>query len=275
MNEIINPKAAENSPPKPGTPKWALRAAEDFLDQIQLINEVLDLSARGIGVVTAMPIAINAIAMAKGTMGSEDFENEKNRAGKLAELARREISSDFSILHAQASVSIWAGLECLVHDIVRDWVCNMPEMLSREPWANLKVRVGEYEPLDAEQRAAYLEELADQSVNGPLKQGLATVGLNGIVPDAVRKPLFELQQVRNVLVHRRGVADRRLCLACPWMNLQVGQRLLISHSAYTGYLDAVYNYTTELILRTGEYFGVPNMRKDSTPQLEAVEARGG
>lgn len=278
MTEPEKSERTEGRRRKSRAPDWALRSPRDFLDQIQLTNEVLDLSVRGTGMITAMPKAIAALAKADGAEGSRQFEGEQKRARDMAELAQREISSGFSILHSQAAVSLWGGLESMVQDLVRDWICNRPDILSREPWTNLKVRIGEYEALDKEQRAAYLVELADQSVGGPLKHGvgrfeelLRTIGLSGAVSEDVRKVLFELQQARNVLVHRRGVADRRFCDACPWMKLKPGQRVLITHKNYADYVTAAYKYTTELILRTGESFGVPNMREISIHSAGAKE----
>lgn len=44
---------------------------------------------------------------------------------------------------------------------------------------------------------------------------LALVELSGAIDEEHRKGLFELQQVRNVIVHRAGIVDRRLREQCP------------------------------------------------------------
>ncbi len=221
--------------------------------------------------ITTVPKAVFAISKAEGTSGSEAAKKQFAMASASAELAQREISSDFALLYALASISLWGSLESMVHDLVRGWICNRPEILSKSPWSNLKVRIGEYEALDTEQRAYYLVEMIDQSVSGPLKHGvsrfealLATIGLDGSVPDELRRNLFELQQVRNVLVHRRGIADQRLCKSCPWMKLKSGQPVSVGHKAYDNYVTSVLKYVMELIYRTGEHFGISNMRENSS-----------
>ena len=72
----------------------------------------------------------------------------------------------------------------------------------------------------------------------------------------MRKNLIELNQVRNVLVHRGGKADRRFNDACPWLGKAVGDPVTITHAAFVKYFESVSSYTVELIARVGVRFGV-------------------
>jgi hypothetical protein len=252
---------------KPHAPTWSLQALKAFLDHVHLLDEVLHLCFRGISMLRGSPGMVKAIAKAEGTLDSKENQEQLSSAQHMAALAQREIESDFAILHSQAAVSLWSSLESLVLDLVADWVRNQPEILNNEPWANLKIKLADYEAVDSEQRAAYLVGLVDQTVAAPVKQGvnrfehlLATIGLNGAVPGDLGKSLYELQQVRNVIVHKRSIADRKFCRLCPWMKLMPGQEVLVSHAMYNSYRDAVLEYVMELIFRTGEFFGVANMR---------------
>jgi len=251
-----------------------------FSDQFRINEEVLELCTRGIHMITSMPQALSALEHArevleKGHRPKEIIDKELAHAEALSQLAQREISSDFSILHSRALVFLWNGLESLVKDILRDWAVNRPEILTSEPWASQRVKIGEYESLDVEQRAAYLVELVDQSVGGPMKQGinrleklLEAIHLNGSVEEERRRGLFELQQVRNVLVHRAGIADRRLCELCPSLHLEPGTRVEIDRKKYRKYADSVGGYLTELIFRTAEAFGVSDVRERTSRHIK-------
>ncbi len=227
------------------------------------------------------PNIVRAIAKAEGTLGSGGSEKERVHAEKLSALAQRELGTEFAVLHAQSTVAIWSGFESMVKDITRDWICNQPEVLQKPPWANLKVRVGDYTSLDPEERAAYLVELVDQAVGGPLKLGatrfeklLETIGLDGAISDTTRHTVFEMQQVRNVIVHRQGIADRRFCLACPWTEFKDGERLIIRRARFITYLNAISGYTAEIINRVGEHLGIAMREGGDVDALTAPMSNG-
>lgn len=232
-------------------PAWALDAFKECGEHQQQLFDVLRLSKSSIQA---------AHVFAKGeppSTGLSEFVN----------LAKSEIEKDFPTLHSQGVVALWGSLEATMLDVVASWILNRPEVLHGEPWRNLKVRVGEYETLDSEQKAAHLTWAIDQHTNGPFKSGVGrfeclfeTIGLHGTVAEETRKGLFELQQVRNAIVHKRGIADEKLCKSCPWIGLKTGDAVLVGEKSYVSYYQTVQQYLAELLCRTGVVFGVPDAR---------------
>jgi hypothetical protein len=86
---------------------------------------------------------------------------------------------------------------------------------------------------------------------------LETFELHGQVPEQCKKKLFELSQVRHVVIHRRGKVDRKLADACPWLQLKRGDQIKISPKMWTEYNVAVADYVLELIQRVRVSFGFP------------------
>lgn len=136
------------------------------------------------------------------------------------------------------------------------------------------MKVGEYETLDTEQKSSHLASSIDQSMSGPLKGGatrfeslIETIGLKGAVSEEVRRGLWELQQTRNVIVHKRGKADRKFCEACPWLGLTPGTEICVTSQTFENYFVTAHKYVVELIYRTGEFFGVTNMRVNSSEEI--------
>jgi hypothetical protein len=260
---------------KAGAPKWSTAAFKEFINYQERLMEVLDLSSRGIDIVTSAPKMVKALAKAEGTTTTIEYKNQLAKAESMAKLAVFERDNDFPILHAQFVVSLWGSLETLVLDVVADWIVNQPEVLNTAAWHNIRVKVSEYETLDTEQKAIYLASSMDQMLSGPLKGGvnrfeslMETVGLKGAVSSEVSKTLWELQQVRNIIAHKRGIADKKFCGACPWLGSNPGDIVSVGRSMYNKYFEAVIGYSTELIARTGEYFGVSDMRARNAERLD-------
>lgn len=118
-------------------------------------------------------------------------------------------------------------------------------------------------PFDPADRCLWVVDLLDQDSAGPLRAGvtrfetlLQPLGLTGAFPEEGSKTLFELSQVRHVIMHRRGRADRRLIEACPWLGVAAGDRVRISHEMWQRYNAAVGEYVLELIQRVREAFGL-------------------
>lgn len=94
---------------------------------------------------------------------------------------------------------------------------------------------------------------------------LSPVGLAGSIDDGIRRDLYELEQLRHVLVHRRGLADRKLLDACPWLGRSLGDRVEVDHSTYRRLWQASHAYAYELLRRVAEQFGMTGVKgKDSS-----------
>jgi hypothetical protein len=68
---------------------------------------------------------------------------------------------------------------------------------------------------------------------------LGAVGLSADAHDSdgrMSDNLWEMQQIRNVFAHKRGVADRRLIQNSPGLSLRVGDRIRIDRHAWSDFL---------------------------------------
>ena len=136
--------------------------------------------------------------------------------------------------------------------------------------------------MDDEEKAHYLVGLVEQNAAAPLKRGvnrfeclLELLGLGGPIDEKVRDAIFEMQQVRNVIVHRRGIADTRFCRSCPSFQLSPSGRVMVSHPMWEKYHRATLEYFIEIMCRTADKFGDSAMRERLRPvaQGNAVSAQ--
>ncbi len=244
---------------KSKVPPWSLEPFERLMEHIERLDQLLDLSIGGISLIRELPDLVDPVAT---TVDKYAGEGTLERTKKEAALADREVREGFPLLHAQATIAVWSSIESTVRLFLAQWLRNEKKAMDVDIVQKLKVRFGEYERLSDEDRSFFIVDRIEQEVVAPLTNGinrfealLEPFGLSGKVKDEVRRDLFELSHVRNALVHRYGVADKRLAEGCPWLKLTVGDPLRVNHDQTRRYLRAAVQYNIELILRISEYFG--------------------
>jgi hypothetical protein len=182
-----------------------------------------------------------------------------------------EAENDFRLLHAHTAVALWGALEALVENLAATIIVHEPVYLTRTPITEIKISIAEFETLDREARARVIVGQLAARLRADSRKGvdrfesvLDVLNLSGPVDAATKRDLYELQQVRNVLVHRSGIADRRLVSACPWMDIASGDALKLDYSTYVRYRDAVHGYLRVLInrMRVRLGFGEYEERKE-------------
>lgn len=70
----------------------------------------------------------------------------------------------------------------------------------------------------------------------------------------LKRSLIELEYVRNVLLHRRGIADSRFIEGCPWTTVKIGTIITPDEADVEKYTTAVLNYAELLLGRIKRYF---------------------
>ena len=258
-----------------GVPSWALQPWREFVQQSHRLAGLLRLSTTGISIIQTMPKMVEALAQAEQDT-SEEAQQTLGRAEELAELAVREVDEGFPLLYAQYTIAMWAALEATVRLFTVRWLQNHEPAMDIEAIKTLRVRLGEYERLGEEERCFYIIEQLEQDVSASLKKGvgrfeslLKLFGLSGPVDDDIRRGVFELSEVRNALIHRSGIADRRLVENCPWLVLSVGEPVKTDQGSTTRYLGAIMDYSAVLVHRIGDYF-----RADMSKEHDDTSAPG-
>jgi len=189
-----------------------------------------------------------------------DFE----KSNEEAKWAETECKNGFPFLSGYALVGMWGSLEAAVEDMLVGILVNEPDLLAADPFAKIKVPLAKFESLDKEERIRFIVGEFPRTQTGPATQGAATFekalqafGLDGDIADDVGKTLWEINHVRNVIVHRDSLADLRLVQACPWLNLKVGDRVCIDHEKLGTYVDALSAYAKTLQERLRKRYGIP------------------
>lgn len=117
---------------KGSIPDWAKSPFQDFLDDADRLRSVVELSCRGIYLITNTP---NVIKVLQETSSDEekkkDYKENMKKAEKDAALARKEWEADFPLTHGYAIIGLWSLLEQVIKTFCAEWV-----MRRKATWEN-------------------------------------------------------------------------------------------------------------------------------------------
>jgi hypothetical protein len=212
------------------------------LSQKKLLETVLDLQKKGLA--------------PERFPSEEDYLREQNEAEMVETFAKKQRDKGFPYLYSLATVTLWSILETMVDDIAIEYLQNPQECPDSKLLSELKGPLLEFVQASPEERAEFLAGQLKQAVRASLHKGaerfesiLKPIGLDGAIPDIVKKSLFELSEVRNVFVHRRGVADKRFRSNCPWFDAVTGKEISLTSSHFMRFHLASFWYALEMEAR--------------------------
>jgi hypothetical protein len=244
-------------------PEYAMGPLRRFIAFWEECHQLLHLSMRGISMIQAVPKTVEALEMAyaAGYGGSSDKERlSTSDAKQIAELAKRECDSGFPLLHAQLLVALWGALEAAIEDMLVGMLLNEPEALKNDAFSKIKIPLAEFELLDKDERMRVLVEDIGRGrgTHGvdAFETSLARFDLTGNVEEGDKKTIWEMHHLRNVIVHRSSLADRRLVQSCPWLNLKIGDKVTVTHEALLRYGNALAEYTLAVAYRLATRYSV-------------------
>lgn len=180
---------------------------------------------------------------------------------RIIELAQKDVEGGFPVSTNQTLVSLWAGLEFLVQEVIFATLLAYPQKLDQIAGRNLKIKASDLMIADYEDRLRILVSKIEQSVEPDEKQGvekfeglLKHVGLSGPLDTDVRGLLNELKAIRNAVVHRAATVDRRLKEQASHSGFEVGAAIRVSEPAFRQYAGAVMAYAYAVRERVGRQF---------------------
>jgi hypothetical protein len=263
---------------KSGLADWAQAPFYRFLSFVTEDHVLLHLSISGILMLSKHDKLAEVLYETRDNQEDVEEAAQLKESRRVAALARQEIERGFPLLHAHATVALWSALESLVEDIAVSWLANDPTTLQLDRVGRLKIPAADFELLAREDRLRHMAQLLKEDVKASLRLGsdqldavLDVLNLGGPVPEDTRKKLYELQQVRNVLVHRRSIVDRHLLSRCPWLTWQVGDTVIITTGALHDYDHAAQSYALHLINRVRSRCGLREIWSAAASASEVTE----
>lgn len=245
-------------------PEVAPRAIQNSLDEVRDLRIFVNTAKLGTLLTASHSTFRELFARVQLDIASI-FPNETAETwDELEEHARGEVEDDVPYIHGFATIRLASILETMVSDVCLQLLMDDASVLAGEQIRKLRGPIADFLRASEFERGEYLLELLSQETKAKLRPGagrfeplLQAVGLGGeVTPDGARL-LVELTEVRNVLVHRRGLADKRLVDRCPWLNLQAGEATKVTGWMFARYMSAAKYYTIEIWYRWAVKHGDP------------------
>jgi hypothetical protein len=268
-------------------PRYVADPINGFLDYMEENMQLLHMSMRGIGMITMVPNALSVLGERPYSENrpddpetrKQDFQKALEAAESAARFAEREGKQGFPLLHAHSLVGAWSALESAIEDAIVGMLMNEPDLLWNETLSKIRIPLAEFEALDKEERMRYLLEELERTHGLRRRQGvdgfedlLGHVNLSGAVEPDIKKAIWELSNLRNVIVHRGSMADRRLVQGCPWMGLRVGDKVTVTHEALGRYFAALHQYLIVILHRLRAKYGLGPLRRDGAEEYAGKSA---
>lgn len=228
-------------------PRWFHEIVTGFVKDYKSLEQLLRLTTSAIGLLKLSPRILKTV---DNSAGGKNFSVDMyHGVENLSGIAREEIANRFPLIYGQAAVGLWALLEATMLNIASGWIHYNKDSLEIESIAKIKVRLGEYEKLSGMERCEYIVDQLERDIGGVSKQGVRRFeSLLGLfyqterLPEQVTKYLYELSQVRNVILHRAYVADDTLVKSCPWLKLHTGKKIKVTDEMLHRYYRAAGLY---------------------------------
>ncbi len=228
-----------------------LRAQFEHMNEI---HQTFWLSKQAILRTVAYGAQMQAVLAYRRDFPSDDddmakIEQHAQHAERLSTLARAEVENDFPILHGQVAVSLWGIFEALVEDILIEWMELVPHALDKPALEKIKLPLSQFIQYEKRDQCELILRELQRSLGADAAAGVTVaekvLNVFGLVPtvDAnKRRDLFELHNVRNLIVHRGSLVDEKFVKACPWVAVPRGTRLQLGSEDYGRYANCVSDY---------------------------------
>lgn len=181
-------------------------------------------------------------------------KDAQDHTGLMEKEALKEAADGFPLMHSTGTLLLWAALESSTRDMLIRWLVKHPKALQAKDVANVRIKIGEYEQLDTENRMRFVVGLVEKETGSALQPGvgrftglLRVFSINPQCDDELKRDLLEMASLRHCIAHRAGVADRKLLTACPWLTLKENDRIAIKREDFLRYSKAVSNYAANTI----------------------------
>src|SRR5258708_12769047 len=259
------------------TPDWAIDPVQRLLSNVSRIHDFYHLTRDGLQMIIhhheflirADERISHLTAEVEKHGGKVERKKAKeakrsanrNQAKQQADLALPEVEAGFPVLHSQQVVFLWGAIETVVEDTLVAWLKNEKFAGKEQGLREIKVSVADFNAMSETERNYHLVSEYRRDLRPKHRSSIEVFesilhefGLQGAMDPELKRRLIELEHVRNVLLHRRGIADSRFLERCPWTTVKIGAAIVPDEESVEKYTSAVLDFYELLLDSIRRYF---------------------
>lgn len=185
--------------------------------------------------------------------GAETREDGHLVVESIEAYVQSEHDSGYSHTLGRGVTELWSLLESMMLDLAADYLLHERAGWQRDDVRKVRISIGDYHTMDDRERAQFVIKKIDNAQLAGVsrfKNLLTAIGLSHPAVDpGTKDAIYELEKVRNVLVHRDGRTDQRFLDQCPEYKPppQIGEHLEIDRIRYSEYQAALMTYVRQVI----------------------------
>lgn len=165
--------------------------------------------------------------------------------------ASSEMQTGFKTVSSHSAIAIWAAIETAIEQTLLNHIRKLPnskELMAASAPALKADKIQTGTEGDIRKALRRWEASLDDgdAVERALRM-LAAMQVDLVIPEEIRRKLTEMGEVRNVLMHRGGIADEWTVSKCPWLGISPGDELVIDDAKLETFIDAAHRFAVCLI----------------------------
>jgi hypothetical protein len=242
-----------------------LRILRDLLDSLKQVHDLLHafrfsaMVCNTEGVVKSLALHGMSGLATDGREAKEITPEERAFIGDALYLLNSAEKSGYSFLLTQAAINTYSYLEAAIKSLVMGYIQSGEKLSGISALSAIQVPYAAFRSLSEEEQLDFLYQQYETHTGAGLRQGvkrfeslLEPLGFSGPRSEAIDYGIYELAQVRSLLLYKNGLVDKKFTEACPWFSSQLGRKLVITPEMFDTYNHAVLEYIAILIKRIEE-----------------------
>lgn len=239
-----------------GLAHWKLEPFYDCSDKLDKIIDILAVTMNGCFLSTNYDKILNRLKEYEDDGFINEIKHQTILDDQAKEAGEHEIETSFRYTTSQALVQMWSALEDSIKNYVINHIHHENEVHEIPEIGEIEIKYSDYlQSNDFELSLAIAEEyIANRkfSYNSGVTRFevlLKPFGISGKVPQNVKYDIYEMQKLRNCIVHRSGKVDQILLEECPKIDAALGENVPINttellryHKAMTGFLRLILEW---------------------------------
>lgn len=266
--------------------KQYVRCYKTLIDDLLESDKTFRLATRGITSLMHLPKTLDTIEVINDALKPySDKPESKDRLSKeaaeeYAKFAETQIKEGFPLLVSQTLISQWSFLEATINDSIIHWLKATKFKTITDDLKSLKVSFSDIHVSSNAEKAASLiraferEKLQKKDAVKRFEMLMIAVGWKKggaeyeeflsdekISDKDFEKKLYELSKIRNLLLHKAGIVDKKFKSDCPWRKDRLNQKIKIKPKDYSDFNSAMMIYLTGIVNRIIDCEREHGMRK--------------